>query len=63
MAIENSVSKDFWFTFVDSIYSFDCHLPGVIITYVACFCTVRCINIISQAFTVILKKMQCVGVE
>ena len=29
MAIENSVSKDFSSTFVDSINFFDCRLPGV----------------------------------
>ena len=29
MAIKNSVSNDFWYTFVDSIDVFDCRLPGV----------------------------------
>ena len=29
MAIKNSVSNDFWSTFVDSINVFDCCLPGV----------------------------------
>ena len=29
MAIENSVSNDFWSTFLDSIAVFDCRLPGV----------------------------------
>ena len=29
MVIENSVSNDFLYTFVDSINIFDCHLPGV----------------------------------
>ena len=31
MAIENSVSNDFWSASVDSINVFDCRLPGVII--------------------------------
>ena len=33
MAIENSVSNNFWSTFVDSIKVFDCRLSGV---FIAC---------------------------
>ena len=29
MVIENSVSNDFWSTFVDNINIFDCRLSGV----------------------------------
>ena len=29
MAIENSVSNDFWSMFVDSVNIFDCRLPSV----------------------------------
>ena len=30
MAIENAISNDFWYTLVDSINVFDCHLSGMI---------------------------------
>ena len=30
IAIKNSISNDFWSTFVDSINIFDCRLPGVL---------------------------------
>ena len=33
MAIKNSVTNDFWSTFVDSIKVFDCSLPGVFTIY------------------------------
>ena len=36
MAIENSVSKDFYSTFVDIIYVFDCRLSGVCMQFSIC---------------------------
>ena len=33
MAIKNTVYNDFWFTFVDSLNSFDCRLPGVFLIH------------------------------
>ena len=39
MTIKNSVSSDFWSTYVDSINVYDCHLPGVITyTELTSFC-------------------------
>ena len=35
MAIGNTVSIDFWSTFLDSIGVFDCRLPGVFFVIVA----------------------------